>query len=122
MSWFDRCTASLTPLTEFRRPVNDTMPVSWRISFSGRTPSKLFFGDFVTGALSGSDVAHNASDWAKTHTHDWSELLRTSDTLGVASTMFADFIGASSITDGLSGHRFDPQAHPRRRFVLNFSQ
>ncbi|ORY82356.1 hypothetical protein BCR35DRAFT_352196 [Leucosporidium creatinivorum] len=78
--------------------LNASLPVSWRISFSGRSPAKLWLGDTV-GNVFNSEVAHNASDLARINAHSWTEELQ-----------------------GLAGHRFHDDAHPRRRFFLNIVQ
>ncbi|KAK7062696.1 hypothetical protein VNI00_000184 [Paramarasmius palmivorus] len=71
----------------------DTMNVTWHVSFSGRSPGKLLMGELWNIPAS---LKHDDSDWKKESDHSRAELI-----------------------NGLLGHRFDPEAHPRRRLALN---
>ncbi|KAF8205802.1 hypothetical protein K438DRAFT_523452 [Mycena galopus ATCC 62051] len=71
---------------------SDFMDVSWRIAFAGRTPGKQIMADnFVSPQL----VDHRASELRKLSQQDEAELW-----------------------NGLLGHRFHDDAHPRRRIFI----
>ncbi|KAF7290584.1 hypothetical protein MIND_01298500 [Mycena indigotica] len=66
--------------------------VNWRISFSGRSPAKFSATELFPSA---ERVAHHKSAFKMTQAHDSAELW-----------------------NGLYGHQFNEDAHPRRRFAI----
>ncbi|KAJ7331519.1 hypothetical protein DFH08DRAFT_940114 [Mycena albidolilacea] len=71
----------------------DFVEINWQLSYSGRTPLKFFSADSFVPA---NRVLHNESDYKKAIEHDNAELM-----------------------NGLAGHRFSEDAHPRRRFIMS---
>uniref|UniRef100_A0A0W0FRZ8 Uncharacterized protein n=1 Tax=Moniliophthora roreri TaxID=221103 RepID=A0A0W0FRZ8_MONRR len=70
----------------------DMMNVAWHVSFSGRSTGKLTVGElwgFPT------QLDHGDSDWKKESAHAKSEMI-----------------------NGILGHRYHPDAHPRRKLAL----
>lgn len=71
------------------------MDITWRISFSGRTPGKLILGDAL-GKVT-IKPGFNQTKYETQNSHSWSELI-----------------------NGIAGHRFYADAHPRRRAVIEY--
>ncbi|KAJ7119607.1 hypothetical protein C8R44DRAFT_982298 [Mycena epipterygia] len=76
------------PLLTFRK---DFIDVNWQLSYSGRTPAKFI----VAERMSAQRIGHLESDYKKANAHD-----------------------AAELTNGLFGHRFYNDAHPRRRLGI----
>ncbi|KAJ7119545.1 hypothetical protein C8R44DRAFT_921775 [Mycena epipterygia] len=72
---------------------SDFIEVNWKLSYSGRTPPKFR----MVESMGPSRVGHLESDHKKANAQDTAEL-----------------------TNGLYGHRFHLDAHPRRRLAINF--
>ncbi|KAJ7471928.1 hypothetical protein FB451DRAFT_311308 [Mycena latifolia] len=70
----------------------DSMEVTWHLSYSGRTPAKF---TFTESARRLNRVGHHESDLKKAKAQDSAELM-----------------------NGLYGHQFYEDAHPRRRFII----
>ncbi|KAJ6588605.1 hypothetical protein B0H19DRAFT_1100250 [Mycena capillaripes] len=66
--------------------------IDWQLSYSGRSPAKFVLADM---GLTPNRVAHNESDYQKALAHDTAEL-----------------------HNGLFGHQFYEDAHPRRRLGI----
>ncbi|KAF7344378.1 hypothetical protein MSAN_01918800 [Mycena sanguinolenta] len=66
--------------------------IHWRLSYSGRSPAKYAGAELITAP---KRVAYNESDYKKAMAHSSAE-----------------------IQNGLIGHRFYEDAHPRRRFLI----
>ncbi|KAF7360598.1 hypothetical protein MVEN_00791200 [Mycena venus] len=71
----------------------DFIDINWQLSYSGRSPLKYLGADLFVPA---NRVLHNESDYKKAMAHDTAELM-----------------------NGLAGHRFYEDAHPRRRFIMS---
>ncbi|KAJ7619364.1 hypothetical protein FB45DRAFT_1007031 [Roridomyces roridus] len=65
--------------------------INWQLSYSGRSPLKYFAADQVPSQR----VVHNETEYKKSQQHDSAELW-----------------------NGLVGHRFHQDAHPRRRLFI----
>ncbi|KAJ6502149.1 hypothetical protein C8R45DRAFT_1092043 [Mycena sanguinolenta] len=75
-------------------PTNDSIDISWRIAFAGRTPAKQVLADnFVSPQL----IDYNATELQRLSQQDEAELW-----------------------NGAFGHRFHDDAHPRRRIGVQF--
>uniref|UniRef100_A0A0W0FRS2 Uncharacterized protein n=1 Tax=Moniliophthora roreri TaxID=221103 RepID=A0A0W0FRS2_MONRR len=70
----------------------DIMDVTWHVSFSGRSPGKLVMGELWNFP---TQLDHGDSDWKKESAHASSEMI-----------------------NGVLGHRYHPDAHPRRKLAL----
>ncbi|KAF7360594.1 hypothetical protein MVEN_00790800 [Mycena venus] len=70
----------------------DFIDINWQLSYSGRSPLKYVGADLF---MSTDRVLHNESDYKKAAEQDNAEL-----------------------RNGLAGHRFYEDAHPRRRFIM----
>ncbi|KAJ7792321.1 hypothetical protein B0H14DRAFT_2931666 [Mycena olivaceomarginata] len=90
----ENCTEFENTPSDPAYPSADFINVDWRISYSGRSPVKYLLSDSLAG--SPQRVAYNESDYKKVMAHDTAELL-----------------------NGLSGHRFHADAHPRRRLLIH---
>ncbi|KAJ6562522.1 hypothetical protein B0H19DRAFT_1248232 [Mycena capillaripes] len=66
--------------------------IDWQLSYSGRSPKKFVAADM---GLTSDRVPHNESDYKKALAHD-----------------------AAELHNGLFGHRFYEDAHPRRRLTI----
>ncbi|KAJ7280273.1 hypothetical protein C8J57DRAFT_1712255 [Mycena rebaudengoi] len=83
--------------TLFENPTStdpDSIEINWQLSYSGRSPLKYFSASLIPPER----VPHNESDFKKAMAQDRAELM-----------------------NGLTGHRFYEDAHPRRRFFLDSS-
>ncbi|KAJ6588607.1 hypothetical protein B0H19DRAFT_212203 [Mycena capillaripes] len=81
--------------TQFENPSltdPEFINIEWQISYSGRSPAKYIVTDM---GLKPNRVPHNESDYKKALAHDSAELY-----------------------NGLFGHRFYEDAHPRRRIGI----
>ncbi|KAI5481255.1 hypothetical protein MNV49_004875 [Pseudohyphozyma bogoriensis] len=88
---------NLLPLESYENCIlRDSIDISWRVSFAGRTPSKAYIGDSLMGVTDPLVIAHNASDFARINQQDTHEILH-----------------------GLAGHKHYPDSHPRVRLVLD---
>ncbi|GLB42810.1 hypothetical protein LshimejAT787_1202590 [Lyophyllum shimeji] len=76
----------------FDSPERNAIDVSWRISYSGRTPAKMNLGDITEKS---KWYSFNETEISQAIAHDRAEM-----------------------ANGLVGHRFSEDAHPRRRFLL----
>ncbi|PBK70457.1 hypothetical protein ARMSODRAFT_1017997 [Armillaria solidipes] len=74
-------------------PIPELMDITWRISFSGRSPAKHLLSTVIPPQLVG--VNNSRTDFEKTAEQDRAEFI-----------------------DGLRGVRFDDESHPRRRLVI----
>ncbi|KAJ6495434.1 hypothetical protein C8R45DRAFT_987322 [Mycena sanguinolenta] len=68
--------------------------INWRLSYSGRSPGEHINSKVILG-LPSNPVSYMESDYRKAIVHDTEEMI-----------------------NGLVGHRFYEDAHPRRRFIL----
>ncbi|KAJ7619341.1 hypothetical protein FB45DRAFT_1095422 [Roridomyces roridus] len=82
--------------------------INWQISYSGRSPRKYFVADQVPSQR----VAHNETEYKKNQQHDSAELWSK------FSFPRLSYPRSHSLQDGLVGHRFHQDAHPRRRLFI----
>ncbi|KAK7039640.1 hypothetical protein R3P38DRAFT_3181414 [Favolaschia claudopus] len=73
-------------------PVSESIDIHWRLSYTGRSPLKLVFGDALKKT---TRVHYNASDFKKATAHASAEMMNS-----------------------IAGHQFYENSHPRRRFVI----
>ncbi|KAJ7580159.1 hypothetical protein C8J56DRAFT_276505 [Mycena floridula] len=76
------------------------MNITWHLSYSGRTPGKMILGEFhermIAPALFGvTTLNHSATEWERAQGHE-----------------------AVQLSNGLFGHRYSDDIHPRRRFWI----
>ncbi|KAF5364886.1 hypothetical protein D9758_008107 [Tetrapyrgos nigripes] len=88
----ENCTGKTIVEQKFNFTESDTMDITWHITFSGRSPTKLQIGNTATPHT----VNHRQSDYEKIVAQDKAEL-----------------------SNGFYGMR-KPGSHPRRRMVLSF--
>ncbi|KAF7328888.1 hypothetical protein MVEN_02518500 [Mycena venus] len=84
--------------TEFKDPSAtdpESIDIEWQLSYTGRSPAKFSSAEMFAIPAS-KRVPHHESEYKKTKAHDSAELW-----------------------NGLLGHRFYEDAHPRRRLIIN---
>jgi hypothetical protein len=96
------------------RVENDTIDISWLISFSGRSPTKVAFADTF---LRPNQAAHNASDYARIMAQHSAETISESRYLVIGDQR--QCTKQQLFADGLAGHYHYPDSHPRRRFFID---
>jgi hypothetical protein len=90
------------------------MDITWHISFSSRSPAKMSIADGI-GILGASRIGYNQSDYQRVIAQDKAELWST-------LRMFLLFLSSTDHhADGIVGHRFHDDSHPRRRVGLGTS-
>jgi hypothetical protein len=97
------------------RVENDTIDISWLISFSGRSPTKVAFADTF---LRPDQAAHNASDYARIMAQHSAETMSESRYRVIGDQRQCTKQQLVS-ADGLAGHYHHPDSHPRRRFFID---
>ncbi|RDB21767.1 hypothetical protein Hypma_011097 [Hypsizygus marmoreus] len=73
-------------------PETDSVDVSWKLSYSGRTPGKLVLAEM---SETPKWYSFNETEYAQRKAH-----------------------GEAELSNGIFGHKFDEKSHPRRRFSL----
>ncbi|KAJ7582214.1 hypothetical protein C8J56DRAFT_1100622 [Mycena floridula] len=78
-------------------PDEEYMNITWRLSYSGRTPGKFALGEILEmdRRFHRTRANYTMSEHQRAKEHEWSELL-----------------------NGIFGHRYNEDAHPRRRFFI----
>ncbi|KAF8900849.1 hypothetical protein CPB84DRAFT_1962248 [Gymnopilus junonius] len=74
-------------------PDEEFVDVTWNIGFSGRTPEKILFADTVSSSAPAYNMTDTESNYLSTHSN-------------------------VELTQGLAGHHFRDDYHPRRAAIL----
>ncbi|KAF7344392.1 hypothetical protein MSAN_01920400 [Mycena sanguinolenta] len=92
--YIDYTASAAGPKGSYSSPHPEYIDINWQLSYSGRSPGEHLNSKLLQGRPS-RPLSYAGSDYKKAIAHDKEEML-----------------------NGLAGHRFYEDAHPRRRFIL----
>jgi hypothetical protein len=96
----------------------ELMDITWKLSFSGRSPLKALIGDMIAGSASTMKPHKvNETEEDSDAAQDVIEVVRKY-LLSVLLECANDTWNCMVSSDGLLGHQSSERSHPRRRVVL----